>query len=147
MIIGHGDIASVLPDREDLLFFASGVSNSGETRESEYDRELNLLMAQNKSSHIVYFSSLAILERDTRYTRHKRAMEAQVKFNFGHYCIVRLGNIDWGTNPHTFINYLREHPEAEIKDEYRYVVDRDEFLYWIGKIPTWSCELSIPGRR
>jgi hypothetical protein len=74
-------------------------------------------------------------------------MEMAVKQEFTAYTIVRIGNIDWGTNPHTLINYLRAHPEAEIRDEYRYIVGKDELLYWISLIPEWSCEISIPGRR
>ena len=49
MIVGYGDIASVLKDRKGTIFFASGVSNSQETRESEYKREEDLLMKQNKN--------------------------------------------------------------------------------------------------
>ena len=48
MIIGHGDIASALSNRKDRLYFASGVSNSSEIRESEYRREINLLLKQNR---------------------------------------------------------------------------------------------------
>lgn len=147
MIIGEGDIASVLPDRDDLLFFASGVSNSQETREAEYGRELDLLLEQNPDAHIVYFSSLAVLDGTSRYIQHKREMEVTVKREFDSYTIVRIGNITWGTNPNTLINYLRAHPEAERRDEYRYVVDQDEFLYWIGKIPEWNMEMNIPGKR
>jgi len=146
MIIGRGDVASVLKDREDRLFFASGVSNSSETRESEYEREIALLMKQDKWRHIVYFSSLSIFYTDTRYAQHKRQMEKLVKKNFGHYTIIRLGNITWGVNPHTLINYMKAHRDAEIKDVYRYVVEKEEFLHWIDIIPEWSCEMNVPGR-
>lgn len=145
-IIGTGDIASVLPNNN-LLFFASGVSNSQETRESEYQREVDLLLEQPRGAHIVYFSSLAIFYSDTPYTRHKRAMELRIKDTWPHYTIIRLGNIDWGINPHTLINYLRAHPEAEIRDEYRFVISKDEFLYWISLIPDFSCEMNCPGKR
>lgn len=147
MIIGDGDVASTLPDRDDLLFFASGVSNSQETRQSEYQRELDLLLQQPRDAHIVYFSSLGVLDRTSRYYSHKRYMEAMVRGNFAKYTIIRLGNIDWGTNPNTLINYLRAHPNAEIKDEYRYICDQEELLYWVKRIPTWNCEINIPGRR
>lgn len=46
MIIGNGDVASVLQDRDDLIYFASGVSNSQETRGSEFRREKDLLFEQ-----------------------------------------------------------------------------------------------------
>lgn len=146
-IIGHGDLAGVLPERDDLIFFASGVSDSQETRESEYERELNLLLEQPQTTHIVYFSSLAVLSSHTRYFIHKRTMEEVVKRRFKNYTIVRIGNIDWGRNPHTLINYLRTHPKAEIRNEWRYIVDKDEFLYWVNLIPEWNAEMNINGRR
>jgi hypothetical protein len=146
-LVGRGDIASVLPERDDLLFFASGVSNSGETRESEYEREFDLLLEQPRTAHIVYFSSLAVFYSHTRYAQHKRDMEALVRQSFPFYTIIRIGNITWGTNPYTLINYLRAHPEAELQDTYRYIVNKEEFLYWVSLIPDWSCEMNIPGKR
>ena len=151
MIIGEGDVASAIIDREDLLFFASGVSNSQETRESEYQREKDLLLTQDRKQHLVYFGSLSIFYADTRYARHKRGMEELVKENFGRYTIVRLGNITWGNNPHTLINYFKARKQAgepiEVRDEYRYVVDREEFRHWLGLIPDFNCEMNITGRR
>jgi len=143
-IIGHGDIASVLPDRKDLLFFASGVSNSQEKRESEYQREKELLLKQH--GHIVYFSSLGVFNRKGRYFDHKREMEQLVKDIFTNYTIIRLGNITFGKNPHTFINAYKLKPYTP-KDEYRYIVDKEEFLHWIKLIPDWYCEINIPGQR
>lgn len=151
MIVGNGDIASVLPDRDDFLFFASGVSNSREDRESEYEREINLLLAQDPNRRLVYFSSLAIFYANTRYTRHKLEMEKWIENTFPSYTIVRIGNITWGDNPHTIINYFRNKIKAkqdfEIKDEYRFIVDKEEFLYWIDKIPHFNCEMNITGLR
>lgn len=151
MIIGHGDVASVLPDKKNRLFFASGVSNSQEKRESEYKREKTLLLKQDRKSHIVYFSSLAVLYGKNRYVQHKRQMESLIKQEFPHYTIIRIGNITWGTNPHTLINYFRQQLKAgkpiKIQNTHRYIIDKDEFLHWIGLIPDWSCEMNLPGRR
>jgi len=148
MIVGAGDIASVLTDKEDVIYFASGVSNSQETRESEYEREINLLFRQQSQGRkLVYFSSLSVFYSNSRYSKHKRYMEELIKISFPSYCIVRIGNILWGTNPHTFINAFRANPNLPIQDTYRYVVDKDEFCYWIGMIPEWSCELNVPGKR
>lgn len=149
MIIGNGDIASALKDRNDLLFFASGVSNSQETRESEYRRERDLLMSQDIDNHIVYFSSLAIFYSNTRYAQHKLQMERLVK-SFKVWTILRLGNITWGTNPHTLINNLKIQNlrgKMKVEDVYRFICNREEFDYWISIIPKWSCEINIPGRR
>ena len=151
MIIGNGDIASVLPKRRDLLFFASGVSNSHETRESEYQREKTLLLKQNRRPHIVYFSTLAVLYGDYRYVQHKKEMEALIKQEFSLYTIMRLGNITWGTNPNTIINFLRSRLKKglpiKVQDTYRYIIDKDEFLHWVNLIPDWPCEMNCPGRR
>ena len=147
MKIGNGDIANVLPNREDLVFFASGVSNSKEERVSEYMREQELLMKQDRTKHIVYFSSLSVFYSKTTYSNHKRAMEMLIKSLFSKHTIIRLGNITFGDNPHTLINYLKDHPEAEIKDEYRYICDKEEFLHWINLIPDFNCEMSIIGKR
>lgn len=152
-IIGTGDIAGALTKNlhEDWIYFASGVSNSGETRESEFKRERDLLLSQDKTKHIVYFGSLCIFYNDSKYTEHKKNMEMLIKENFPHYTIFRLGNITWGTNPHTIINYFRNelanNRPINIQDVYRFVVDKDEFDYWLGLIPEWSCEMNIPGRR
>ena len=151
MIVGHGDIASVLTDRSDRIYFASGVSNSQEMRESEYDREIKLLVSLPQYSHVVYFSSLSVFYATTRYAIHKRRMEDLVKGYFFPSTILRLGNITWGTNPHTLINFItnkiRTREPFEIQDVYRYVLEKDEFLHWIDLIPEWSCEMNIVGRR
>jgi hypothetical protein len=151
MIIGNGDIASVLPDRDDLIFFASGVSNSQETRSSEYKREVDLMIRQPRNKRLVYFSSLSVFYSKSRYANHKRAMEAMIKKYQKYYCIIRLGNIDWGDNPHTLINYFRierkQGRTPQIRDEYRFICEKDELLFWINMIPPWNCEMNIPGRR
>jgi hypothetical protein len=154
MIIGDGDLACALKETtwndRDLLYFASGVSNSSEIRESEYQREKDLLLAQDKHRHIVYFSSLSIFYASGRYQLHKLEMEKLVKENFPHYCIVRLGNISWGCNPNTVINFLKNkiknNEPYEVQNVYRFVIDKKEFLYWISVIPSWNCEINIPGR-
>jgi len=149
VVIGDGDLAQALKkvDRPDLLLFASGVSNSRCRDEAEYNREVRLLLQQDRRAHIVYFSSLAVMWSDTRYFRHKRYMEVLIHENFPMWTIVRLGNIDFGKNPNTLINYLRSHRKAPIKDEWRYVCSEDELLHWVERIPEWSCEMNIPGRR
>ena len=158
MIIGHGDVASALVDlpagrhgRKGWTYFAAGVSNSGETRESEYKREADLLMKQEKSRHIVYFSSLCIFYSDTRYARHKKHMEELIKKNFKHYTIIRMGNITWGKNPHTLINHfknlIKKQQKIEIWDTHRYLINKEEFSHWINLIPEWNCEMNIPGVR
>ena len=153
-VIGRGGIAEALRGTDkDLLFFASGVANSRENRESEYNREKELLLSQDKDRHLVYFSSLCtFFEPDTRYSRHKLEMENLVRDNFSRYAIVKIGNAGWGTNPHQLIPFIKEklmkNEPFEVYDEYRHLVEKDEFLYWINLIPEdRSCEMCITGTR
>ncbi len=152
MIVGRGDIASVLKDRDDITFFASGVSNSNETRESEFQREKDLLLTQDRNKRLVYFSSLApFYNSTTRYAQHKKEMEELVKKTFKDYTIIRIGNITWGKNPHTLINYFREakkrKEKIEVWDTYRYLINKKEFLHWIDLIPDWNVEMNLTGTR
>lgn len=161
MIIGHGDIASVLTDRDDRIYFASGVSNSQEIRESEFEREKMLLKDQWKKllkpdGHVsselklVYFSSLSIFYLNTPYTEHKLNVENFIRLNFPSWAIIRLGNITWGKNPHTLINAMRAKVDAgeplQIQDTTRYIIDEPEFLHWINLIPKWNVEMNVTGQ-
>ena len=141
MIVGTGDIASVLNDRDGTIFFASGVSNSNETRESEFMREIELLDKQDKTKCIFYFSSITLddLSKNSQYLQHKRRMELLVKSNFENYNIIRIGNITWGSNPNTFINYIKNKKSkgesVEIKDEYKYVIDKEQLVLLTDNLP------------
>ncbi len=151
MIIGNGTIAKVLPDHPDRVYFASGVPNSAETRESEYDREINLLMRQDTSKRLVYFSTISIFYKDSRYTRHKLEIEELIKENFPRYTIMRLGNPVWGDNPVHLVPFFKQKHEKgetiEVQDVYRYPLELEEFLYWINLIPGFNCEINVPGTR
>jgi hypothetical protein len=154
MIIGHGDVAQAIIDRPDRLYFASGVSNSAETRKSEFDREWRLLNSHaiDASAHLVYFSSLSIYEKNTPYTDHKRAMEYCIKQWFPLHAILRIGNIDWGTNPTTLINHLRARYALglplRVDDVYRYVATKADLNHCIDAIPAdQPVEFNIYGRR
>ena len=141
MIVGTGDIASVLNDRDGTIFFASGVSNSNETRESEFMREIELLDKQDKTKCIFYFSSITVddMSKNSQYLQHKRRMELLVKSNFENYNIIRIGNITWGSNPNTFINYIKNKKSkgesVEIKDEYKYVIDKEQLVLLTDNLP------------
>jgi hypothetical protein len=156
MIIGNGDIASVIKDRDGAIFFASGVSKSNETSEKEYDRERNLLLGQDKSKCIFYFSSITIdfteqLEK-SRYLRHKKEMEDLIKANFQNYNIIRIGNITWGNNPNTFLNFIKNklennEPVNIRRGELKYMLDKDQFSLIIDNLPlNGKNQISIFGK-
>lgn len=151
MIIGRGNIASAINDRDDVTFFASGVSNSEEIRTSEFNREKDLLLSQDKERHLVYFSSLSIYYNSNEYNKHKKRMEQLVRDTFKSYTIVRVEVIAWGRNPTTIHNVFRQKLCAgnsiEIKDTTRYVLEKWEFQNWLKLIPVGEKnEMNIPGR-
>jgi hypothetical protein len=143
MIVGKGDIASVLNDREGTIFFASGISNSNETRDSEFMREIELLDKQDRTKCLFYFSSISVDDNQkvgcNKYLQHKLRMELLVKSNFENYNIIRIGNITWGSNPNTFINYIKNKKSkgesVQIKDEYKYIIDKDQLVMLTDNLP------------
>ena len=146
-IIGNGDLASAIIDRPDVTFMASGVSNSRCTNVDEYHRENKLLFKQPKNVHLVYFSSLCIYYTDTMYANHKRATEQMIINRFNSYTIMRIGNIDWGKNPNTLINYLRSNPDAKVQNTYRHIISLDEFKYWLNMIIVPGRDImNVPGK-
>jgi hypothetical protein len=155
MIIGRGDIASILNDREGAIFFVSGVSNSNETRESEFMREMELLDTQDRTKCLFYFSSISVDDVEkvigNKYLQHKRRMELLIKSNFQNYNIIRIGNIAWGSNPNTFINYIKNKIKngepVEIRDEYKYMIDKAQLVLLTDNLPlTGQNQISVFGR-
>ena len=153
MIVGRGDIASVLNDRDGAIFFVSGVSNSNETRESEFMREIELLDKQDKTKCLFYLSSITLddMSKNSEYLQHKRKMELLIKSNFENYNIIRIGNITWGSNPNTFINYIKNKKSkgevVEIKDEYKYMIDKEQLVLLTDNLPlTGQNQISVFGR-
>jgi hypothetical protein len=152
MIIGKGSIASVLEDRDDLVFFASGVSNSSCIDEKEYEREFNLLKTVPTDKHVVYFSNLGIYYKQDRYTQHKRDVEEYIRNNYTSYTIVRIEVCEWVKTPNTILNVfkrqLAEGIEPKIQDTTRYVLSLDEFLYWVRMIQSGvRNEMNVLGRK
>lgn len=154
-IIGSGDIAKALNDREGFIFFAAGVSNSCELDELQYERERKRLLrdieiAIKADMHLVYFSSIACFYSMTRYTVHKMEMELLIQERCLNYTIIRIGNISWGTNPNTFINFIRNKKSrgeyVVIRDEWKYMIDKEALLFITDNLPKYGKhEISIFG--
>jgi len=115
MIVGRGLIASLFldNDREDIVFFASGVSNSLETRPDEFLREENLIrktIDENQDKTFIYFSTCSIYDSSktgSDYVLHKLKMEQLVKHSCDKYLILRVSNaVGKGGNPNLLMNYL-----------------------------------------
>lgn len=144
MIIGNGLIAqSFIPhfDKyEDIaILFASGVSNSKLSLESEYLREKLLLQnALQQNRLLVYFSTCSIFDstlQDSRYILHKLEMESLI-VKTDNYLIIRLPNVVGKIgNPNTmfnfFINQIVTGKNIQVaKNATRYIIDADDVAFW-----------------
>ena len=125
MIIGNGLIANLFRenDREKVVFFASGVSNSLETEKSAFLREENLLrkhLTENPEKIFIYFSTCSIYDSSkngSSYVNHKLKMEQIVEELADQFLILRVSNaVGKGGNPNLLMNYLVNafHQEKEI---------------------------------
>lgn len=151
MIIGSGNIASVLNDRSGVLFFAAGVSNSQCEDQREYYRDRLRIFEYHDTGHMfVYFSTISVFTRMSLYTSHKAECERIITEHVKNYCIIRLGNLDWDTNPNTFINYLRNKiakgEPYEIRDEWKFMISKEQLLFVTDNLPlTGKHEISVFG--
>jgi hypothetical protein len=153
MILGHGDIAQAIKesgiDRDDILYFASGVSNSRCVDARQFEREYKLFNEQDFRKQIIYFSSLCVYTSGHRYAVHKQIMEGLVRTSPKN-TLVRIGNIAWGSNPNTIINHFKhcynKGIQPNLKDVYRHIVSKGEFIYWLKLIrPGINDIMNIPG--
>ncbi len=115
MLVGNGMIAKQFAnykDCEDVLIFASGVSNSKETLINEFVREFNLLkesIKQNARKHFVYFGTSSMYDPaaiSSPYVLHKIAMEQYVIDNCESYNIFRISQIIGRSNNQTLANFI-----------------------------------------
>ena len=116
MVIGNGIVATEFFDFKednDVVLFASGVSNSRETLEANFKREENLLLDALKeysNGTFVYFSTCSIYDsslNNSLYVNHKLNMERIIQEKASKYKIFRISNIVGKTpNPNTLTNYL-----------------------------------------
>ena len=122
MIVGNGLIANLFKneDRENVVFFASGVSNSLETEKSAFLREENLLrkhLTENPEKIFIYFSTCSIYDSSKNaslYVNHKLKMERLVEELAKKYIILRVSNaVGKGGNPNLLMNYLANLIDAD----------------------------------
>lgn len=152
MILGNGNIGSMLQDREGAIFFASGISNSSAKEGDEgFAREINLLRQQDHKLCIFYFSTISIFYKESWYVNHKKKMEQLIRSNFNNYNIIRIGNLTWDTNKNTFINALRAKKEKgepfEILNEYRWMINKEELLLITNNLPLYGQnEINVFGK-
>ncbi len=162
MLVGDGMIARRFrdySDRNDVVLFASGVSNSKETRPEPYERERHLVvdtLRQAPGSLFVYFSTASIAdptEQGSAYVMHKMALEELIKKQASAYLIIRASNVVGGPgNPHTILNFFvdrirRQESFTIWQHAVRNVIDIDD-LYelvcgYIIDASTWNQTLVV----
>ena len=115
LVIGNGLIAQAFLKElrksnilnNDLLIFASGVSNSLETKAEIFQRELDLIkdtLNKNLDSHLVYFSSCFVSKIDSPYARHKLKIEEYIQNNSKKFSIFRLPQVVGLVNNKTIVS-------------------------------------------
>jgi nucleoside-diphosphate-sugar epimerase len=137
MIIGSGLIAKNLQviDRNDILFFASGVSNSMCDEKNEYERELNLLKKSiDINKKLIYFSSIDQYIVNQHYLDHKKEIEDFIKKNTNDFIIMKIPQlIGKNGNPSNFINYLYSNIKNSIEFDIfltkRSLLDVEDLVY------------------
>lgn len=115
MIVGTGMIAQKFikySNDNRVIIFASGVSNSTETRQLEFEREKRLLV-KTVNAHpnklFIYFSSCYIENNfiHQNYYNHKEEMERIIQSSSVEYIIFRLPQVVGVTsNKYTLFNFL-----------------------------------------
>ena len=117
MIIGNGMLAKAFESyqkRQDIIIFASGVSDSQQKNTREFLREKDLLienLEQFKNKKFIYFSTCSIDDlsmKESLYIHHKLAMENIISEMHPNYHIFRLPQVIGKTNSPTIIHYLYE---------------------------------------
>lgn len=112
-IIGGGLIAKSFAQvkfRRDTLILASGVSNSKETRESEYLREIYIIEREifnHPHANVIYFSTCSLVNgANSRYTRHKLEMEQLISRTASSFHIFRLPQVVGLVKNSTLVSFL-----------------------------------------
>lgn len=133
MVIGNGLISRAFKDfisNKDYLIFASGVSNSNEENDTEYEREFSLIKENlNINGKFIYFST--INNKDNKYFKHKKKMEEYISNKSKNYLIFRLPNVVGnGGNINNIFNLLNNKIKnkdlIKVKNVNRSLIDIDD---------------------
>ena len=125
---------------ENIIIFASGVSNSKDKTKQNFQREFALLkqtVTDNPGKQLVYFSTCSIDDHDLKnapYVVHKIEIERFIKDNVAGYHIFRISNLAGvSNNPYTLLNFfvfniLHQHPFTIWKKASRNIIGIDDMF-------------------
>lgn len=149
MVIGNGLMSKAFSEyeqRDDLLIFASGVSNSLEVDQTEFDREFELLksLIQKHPTHkFIYFSTVSINinpSKQSPYIKHKVFVENYIRSEVDNYLILRVSQVVGnGGNLSTIMNYLVYNVSNATKFDVwqnaeRNIIDIDDVKYIVDHL-------------
>ena len=115
MVVGRGMLANAFntyENNDEVIIFASGVSNSQEKEMQAFDRELKLIqstLSQNPNKLFVYFSTCSMYDPtqiNTPYVQHKQTMEEYITRHAKSFLILRASQILGRSTNHTLANFL-----------------------------------------
>ncbi|MDA9272964.1 hypothetical protein N9P83_01510 [Flavobacteriaceae bacterium] len=145
MVVGNGLLSSIFKEyknSDEIIIFASGVSNSSEKREFEFQREKSKLFEvfeRNPKKTLIYFSTCAFYDNyfdESPYLIHKRQMEKFIIANVQNYYIFRIPQIIGSKNTNQLLGFL----DHKIKNKEEFVlfdIERNlidfEFLLTVSK--------------
>lgn len=144
MVIGNGLLAQTFnsyKDDDEILIFASGVSNSTETDSFQFKREFELLkktIEEYPNHKLVYFSTVSIEDSSVNnrpYVQHKMMLEDYIQQHTKTYLVFRISNVvGVKGNEHTILNYLVNAVKNELqidlwKNAERNLIDADDLAF------------------
>lgn len=118
MVVGDGLLARLFKEYSevnDIIIFASGVSNSSEINENEFQREISLIHKYSinyQKKLFVYFSTCAFYDKyflPTPYLNHKKRVEEFISNSFSNYIILRIPQIIGSFNKNQLLGYINHH--------------------------------------
>jgi len=138
MVVGNGMLAKAFESyitNEKVVIYASGVSNSSENSDENFQREISLLencIKQNTSNLIIYFSTCSVNDdslKDTKYVQHKKSLEFYIQKNAQKFIIFRLPIvIGYTKNSFTLFNFLKE----KLSSNQEVIIQKSAYRYLVG---------------
>lgn len=138
MVVGNGMLAKAFESyitNEKVVIYASGVSNSSENSDENFQREISLLencIKQNASNLIIYFSTCSVNDdslKDTKYVQHKKSLEFYIQKNAQKFIIFRLPIvIGYTKNSFTLFNFLKE----KLSSNQEVIIQKSAYRYLVG---------------
>lgn len=155
MVVGNGSLASIFfnefHNNDEVVIFASGVSDSTEDNEENFNREKKLLretIENNGEKKIVYFSSIFVGFKENKYYIHKLSMENLISETCKNFLIIRLPQVlgEKG-NQKNIVNFFTKsliegNQTIIFSDSWRAIIDVND-VFNISKELIFNCKNKI----